>query len=318
MHLLQLSEGLFIILRCILRRLDLFEKLIDILLNFRDNLLFQQFGQLFRINAHTHFLNTKYKIYCNVVRYNRAMNTPHIYAVIIGTEILNGRRQDKHFAFLQRALEKRGYELYASLVIKDETPLVEQTFTLVRSDPDGVLFSFGGIGSTPDDLTREIAAKVFTGQPVIRHRRFEQDIIERFGEEAYPHRIHMADLPEGSQLLFNPVNNMSGFFLDQRYFFVPGFPEMSHPMIEEALDRFYPKARSKFRKTLMAETSENSLIDLMQRVPPSIELSSLPMFIDGIPNVEISVASENEAATETWFKQFIEVLQDRAIAYHLL
>jgi molybdopterin-biosynthesis enzyme MoeA-like protein len=246
------------------------------------------------------------------------IKSPHFYAVIIGTEILNGRRVDKHFAFVQNALKSRGHELYASLLIKDDEALIASTFEQVRSDPQAVMFSFGGIGSTPDDLTREIAARVFTGKPVVRHKVFEQDIIDRFGDEAYPHRIHMSDLPENSGLLKNPVNNMSGFFLDERYFFMPGFPEMSHPMVKEALERFYPSAALRYRKSLKAKTSENTLIHVMKEVPPHIELSSLPVFIDGEPNVEISVAAEDIHEVEVWFKRFTDDLDTKAIVYKLL
>lgn len=246
------------------------------------------------------------------------MDLPHFYAVIIGTEILNGRRTDKHFEFVRTELSQRSYDLYATLIIKDDPALIEQTFNLIKSDDKAVLFSFGGIGSTPDDLTRHIAAKVFTGSPPVRHSRFESDIIERFGENAYPHRIQMADLPGGAQLLHNPVNNMSGFFLDRRYFFVPGFPEMAHPMITEALTRFYPKAPEKFRKTLLAQTGENSLIDVMKRVPDHIELSSLPMLKENVPTVELSLASFDMNELEEWFSQFTDDLQRRCIDYTLL
>ena len=246
------------------------------------------------------------------------MKNPHFYAVIIGTEILNGRRTDKHFSYIREALQARGYELFASLTIKDDPLLIEQTYEMIKADPDGVLFSFGGIGSTPDDLTREIASKVFTANTTVRHKQFERDIIERFKEEAYPHRIHMADLPRRSQLLKNPVNNMSGFFLDERYFFVPGFPEMAHTMVEEALKRFYPKNRRSYRKTLVAQTSENTLIDIMKEVPQHLELSSLPMLRNDTPSVELSLASHDLEELNRWFDLFINAVKKKDIPFSVM
>ncbi|WP_434658831.1 molybdopterin-binding protein [Sulfurimonas sp. NW9] len=79
----------------------------------------------------------------------------NFYAVIIGTEILNGRRVDKHFEFLKNELAKYGHELCASFVIKDDVRLMKRTYKMIRDDKEAVMFSFGGIGSTPDDLTRE-------------------------------------------------------------------------------------------------------------------------------------------------------------------
>jgi len=242
----------------------------------------------------------------------------NFYAVIIGTEILNGRRVDKHFAFLQTELQKYGHELFASLVIKDDKELMRRTYRMIKEDPNAVMFSFGGIGSTPDDLTREIAAEIFRNKELITHEQFKQDIIERFGDEAYPHRIHMADLPSNAALLHNPVNNMSGFSLDNRYFFVPGFPSMAHPMIEAVIKKSFSHSKEKFRKTLKAKTSENTLISVMQKIPENIELSSLPIFIQNKPNVELSLAGEDKEEVLRYFKLFEDALKEKKIPYELI
>lgn len=243
---------------------------------------------------------------------------PHFYAVIIGSEILNGRRTDKHFDFLRDALLARGHVLYTSITIKDDPLLIRTTFETVKRDPDAVMFSFGGIGSTPDDLTREIAAEVFGDGSLYTHEKFYSDIVERFGDAAFPHRIHMADLPKNAGLLHNIINNMSGFYLEDRYFFMPGFPEMSHPMAEEALGRFYPAVAAVYRKTLIAQTSENTLIDVMHRLPKTVDFSSLPMLKDGHASVEISVASIDEAEANRCIELFIDDLNAKNIDYFLI
>lgn len=218
---------------------------------------------------------------------------------------------------MRDALSKRGHTLFASLTIKDDPHLIHTVFSLVKNDPDAVLFSFGGIGSTPDDLTRQIASDVFSDGILSPHPQFCSDIIERFGEAAFPHRIHMADLPKGAGLLPNPINNMSGFYLEERFFFMPGFPEMSHPMTEYGLDRFFPHAPVTYRKTLLAHTSENTLIDVMERLDSKIDFSSLPMINGGNPIVEISVASEDKIMCDTAFEMFLSALQERSIPYEL-
>jgi molybdopterin-biosynthesis enzyme MoeA-like protein len=189
---------------------------------------------------------------------------------------------------------------------------------MIRQDSQAILFSFGGIGSTPDDLTRAIAAKVFTNLPLKRHEKFEQDIIQRFGDEAYPHRIHMSDLPENASLLFNPVNNMSGFALFDKYFFVPGFPEMAHPMIAWAIKEHFFSSSKKLRLTLLAHTSENTLIDIMKKIPKELEFSSLPMFRDSKAMVEISLSGENRDSVITNFRLFEEYLTKEKINYNLI
>jgi len=239
----------------------------------------------------------------------------NFYALIIGTEILNARREDKHFVFLRDELAKYGHELFASFIVKDDTALITNTFKMIQADPNAVMFSFGGIGSTPDDLTREISAKVFTDAPLVRHKEFEQNIIEKFGDKAYPHRIHMSDLPKDAALLFNPVNNMSGYSLEQRYFFVPGFPQMAHPMLQDVIAKQFSVSQKKFRQTLLAQTSEDTLINLMKELPSDIELSSLPIFKDGVPNVELSLSGLNEKSISLHFELFKSELQNRKIQY---
>jgi len=69
----------------------------------------------------------------------------NFYAITTGTEILNGRRVDKHFEFLKNELSLYGHELFASLVIKDDKTLIANSFEMVKKDPEAVLFCFGGI-----------------------------------------------------------------------------------------------------------------------------------------------------------------------------
>ena len=120
----------------------------------------------------------------------------NFYALIIGTEILNNRRVDKHFDFLKNELAKYGHTPFASFIIKDDVELIKNCFKLIKADKSSVLFSFGGIGSTPDDLTRSLSSEVFRNQPPLRHKQFEQDIINKFASKAYPHRIQMSDIPQ--------------------------------------------------------------------------------------------------------------------------
>ncbi|SFV75081.1 Molybdenum cofactor biosynthesis protein MoaB [hydrothermal vent metagenome] len=239
----------------------------------------------------------------------------NFYALIIGTEILNGRREDKHFSFLKNELAKYNHELFATFIIKDDKELIQNSFELIKKDKQSVLFSFGGIGSTPDDLTREIAAKVFTNQGVVRHKQFEQDIIDRFQEEAYPHRIHMADIPKGASLIHNPINNMSGFSLEDRFFFLPGFPQMAHPMVQNIIQKYFSTKKEKFRSSFIANTSEAKLIDIMNKIPPSIELSSLPMIEDGKISVEISLSGENKNEIKKAMELFYQELQKQNISF---
>ncbi|MFA7084360.1 MAG: molybdopterin-binding protein [Arcobacteraceae bacterium] len=244
--------------------------------------------------------------------------TPNFYSVIIGTELLNGRRKDAHFAFLNQELLKRGYVQKASFVIKDEPAFMMDIFNIIKNDPHAVMFCYGGIGATPDDFTRKIAALSFTEGKMQYHETAKELIVEQFGDEAYPHRVEMSYLPVGAKLLDNVVNNVPGFYLENRYFFTPGFPSMSQSMVLQALNTYFVKNEVRtYRKTLTAYTGENSLIDCMKKVPTHIELSSLPKIKADKREVVLSIASQNEEETNQYFAIFEEFLQTENIEYHL-
>jgi len=243
---------------------------------------------------------------------------PNFYSVIIGTELLNGRRKDAHFTFLNEQLLKRGWTHKASFVIEDDTKLMENIYNLIKADKNSVMFSYGGIGATPDDYTRQIAAKVFREGEMEYHEKAQELIINQFGDEAYPHRIEMGNLPINAKLLKNVVNNVAGFYLDDRFFFTPGFPSMSQAMVIEALDKHYSKNDLiKYRKTLTAFCGENDLISLMKELPSEIELSSLPKIIDDKRQVVLSLSSLEQTLLDNSFQEFIDFCEEKNIKYIL-
>jgi molybdopterin-biosynthesis enzyme MoeA-like protein len=239
----------------------------------------------------------------------------NFYSVIIGSELLNGRRTDGHFKFLNDELLKRGWEQKASFVIKDTPEFISSVFDLIKQDPDAVMFSFGGIGATPDDYTRESAARSFANGEMKIHLEAKNAMEERFGDDIYPHRINMANLPVGSKLLYNPITNVPGFYLEDRYFFVPGFPSMAHPMVIEALNSLYPKNSEIYRLSLKAQCSENDIIDTMKKIPSHIDCSSLPQISGTKRAVVISISSYDKEEAQMYFNLFIDFLETNKIQY---
>lgn len=232
----------------------------------------------------------------------------HFYSVIIGTELLNGRRVDKHFSFINHELQERGLLHVGSFVIEDSPFLIQNCFNMILQDPKSVMFCFGGIGATPDDLTRAIASEVFTGQPLSLHVKAKALIEAQFKEEAYPHRINMAMLPPNADLLHNVINHVPGFSLFNRFFFTPGFPSMAWPMVKEALDTHFPSQPKLFSDTFIVESSENDLIEIMQALPKELHFSSLPRFVGEKRIVEIYLAHHTKALLDEWsafFKQTV-------------
>ncbi len=200
--------------------------------------------------------------------------------ILIGDELLSGKRQDKHLEFVINALKERGLELTWARIVGDEPEVLIQTFRETFATKAAV-FSFGGIGGTPDDITRQCVAKALKLE-IERHPEAMKIMEEKFGEGLFPNRVRMAELPTGADLIPNPINQVPGFSLRQHYF-VPGFPNMSHPMVEWVLETYYInefKSESDIETRLqILDTPESKLIQIMETVleeNPKIKLSSLP------------------------------------------
>ena len=157
-------------------------------------------------------------------------------ALIIGDEITRGRRQDKHFSKLIEILRARGMRLDWAQYLGDDPSLITATLKRTLATTD-IVFRFGGIGSTPDDHTRQCAAQAIG---VKRHLlpAAEAEIRARFGDEITPQRLRMGEFPEGSRIIPNPYNRIPGFSFGDHHF-VPGFPVMAWPMVEWVLDQQY-------------------------------------------------------------------------------
>ncbi len=206
------------------------------------------------------------------------MQTFGIY--IIGDEILSGKREDKHLSQAIQILKSRGLTLAWAEYLADEPDRLVASFKRSFNTSD-IVFSFGGIGATPDDYTRQAAADALN-VPIERHKTAVAEIEAQFGEGAYPKRVLMADFPLDADLIPNPVNRVAGFTI-QNHYFLPGFPQMAHPMMEWVLNTHYSHL---FHKTEFLEKSiiitdgvESQLIDLMQQILtdyPSIKVFSLP------------------------------------------
>ncbi len=245
------------------------------------------------------------------------MSEPRFFALIIGTEILNRRRADKHFDFVTKALAQKGHKLTGSFIIEDDPALIIQTIQFIASQENPVLFSFGGIGSTPDDHTRKCAAIALRDGTLPIHEEAKEIIVNKLGEKAYPYSVRMAELPEGATLLENPVNKMPAFALDERYYFMPGFPEMSHPMVEKILTKLIPEKRTYYRHTLTALCKENVFMEVMENMPKEVEFSSLPKLYSDGWRVSISVASTDEKLALDAFNMYLDTIEKKNIVYSL-
>ena len=240
--------------------------------------------------------------------------------ILIGDELLSGKRRDAHLANAARIAGERGMEIDWVRIERDDLQRLTDVFRETLSG-DLIVFSYGGIGATPDDVTRAAAAAA-AGVPLVRHPQNAPALEERYGEEAHPHRIRMAEIPEGAGLIPNPPYLVPGFYLNHQYF-LPGFPDMAAGMLTRTLDeRYRDLHRTRPVEQLMEieGVPESELVPHMDRILadfPGLRLSSLPAAdARGSWLVEIGLkgaANQVDAA----IKQLQSELDDRGAAWRL-
>lgn len=247
------------------------------------------------------------------------MKNPKFFALIIGTEILNRRRVDAHFDFVSKELAKYGNTLFGSFVITDEPELIISTIKYIGSIKDSVIFSFGGIGSTPDDYTRQCVADAF-GEILEIHEECQNLIKTRMIEDnkMSSYALDMAKLPPKSELLVRDyAYGIPAFHLQKRFFFMPGFPYMSHPIIENIQKEFFPEQNKNYRYTFTANCKESLFIKTMRNMLKEVDVSSLPTNTPNGWQTTISVISRDQKLALETFELYINILKKDNIEYFI-
>lgn len=248
--------------------------------------------------------------------------------IIIGDEILSGKRQDKHMARVIELLSARGQALSWVRYVGDDRPRITAALRDALHSGD-VVFSCGGIGATPDDHTRQCAAAA-AHQPLVLHPRARELILERMrdvaAEQGVPyeperadnqHRLEMGVFPAGAEIIPNPYNKIPGFSLGDVHF-VPGFPVMAHPMIEWVLDHRYAhlhgQGRQEERSVIVFGTMEATLTPLMVSIEadfPAIRVFSLPS-VDHPQlgrHIELGVKGQGPVVAEAFARLLVALRQ---------
>lgn len=212
---------------------------------------------------------------------------------LIGDELLSGRRQDKHLPKVIELLSQRGLALSWMRCVGDDPKRITQELELIFSSGD-IVFCCGGIGSTPDDHTRQSASAAL-GLPLVLHPQARELILQRgrevaqeknevFAEDSLDTqiRLQMGMFPAGAEIIPNPYNQIPGFSFRSVHF-MPGFPVMAWPMIEWILDHQYTHLQKTLDfveySVILLDARESVLTPLMQHIEqvyPHVRVFSLP------------------------------------------
>ena len=206
----------------------------------------------------------------------------NIGLIIVGDEILSGKRRDQHLQKVIELLAARGMTLSWARYAGDERELITADLRHAFGSGD-LVFCCGGIGATPDDHTRQSAAAAL-GVELALHPQARDLIVQRMREVAAEkgqvfdadradnvHRLNMGVFPLGARIIPNPYNRIAGFSVGDVHF-VPGFPVMAWPMIEWVLDTHYAQLQGHTRQP------ERSVI--VMGAMGAMEASLTPLMID--------------------------------------
>ncbi len=223
---------------------------------------------------------------------------PSIGLIIIGDEILSGKRSDKHLPKFIELLTERGLQLAWAEYVGDSPVRITEVLSRAFASGD-VVFSCGGIGATPDDHTRQCAAQAL-GVPLALQAEAKVLILERMRDVALEqgvafeperddnlHRLKMGTFPQGAQIIRNPYNKIPGFTCQGAgqgmVHFVPGFPVMAWPMMQDKLDAYcqiWGSTPKRIEKSVIVfgamEATLTPLMERIERQHAGIKVFSLP------------------------------------------
>ena len=248
--------------------------------------------------------------------------------IIIGDEILSGKRADKHLPKVIELLSARALSLSWARYVGDDPARITADLKHAFESGD-VVFSCGGIGATPDDHTRQCAAAAL-GRPLVLHPQARELILERMrdtaAEQGIPyepdrpdnvHRLNMGVFPEGAAIIPNPFNKIAGFSVGSVHF-VPGFPVMAWPMIEWVLDQHYRELQGKNalreKSVIVFGAMEATLTPLMERIEAEfvgVKVFSLPSVDHPEWGRHIELGVKGDAARlDAAYRRLLDGLQD--------
>ncbi len=234
--------------------------------------------------------------------------------VILGDEVLKGEIREANLSYMIPLLAEWGAETALCAILPDVIPVVVRHLRRIREEVDLVVLT-GGIGPTPDDITRDAVAEV-AGVPLIVHPEAKAALEARPYHGSNPeYRMLMAQVPLGATLIPNPISPAPGFFIDGMAVF-PGVPRMLQAMFEWV--KPIVSGRRASRITLYAMAPESSYAGIMRDAMtafPEVGIGSYPMS-DGEYRVRVVFRGDRFERTEACTSSFTKHLSE--IGYEVL
>jgi molybdenum cofactor synthesis domain-containing protein len=236
--------------------------------------------------------------------------TPSASVVVltVGNEIVSGDVENTNASWLARRLAELGLEVKLLAAVRDS---VEEVAEFLRAEMDrvGVVIVTGGLGGTPDDLTREAVAEAF-GVPREEIPELAAALRERFGARGLgDYAARWAQIPQGAVPLENPLGGAPGFVLGNVHV-LPGLPREMEAMFETLADRFRGEPIGAWRRRY--STGEGQIVSVLEEATqrhPAVTVGSYPSFLETGPEVEVVLKSADPEAlgkAAAWLETALE------------
>ena len=231
--------------------------------------------------------------------------------IIIGNEILSGRTQDANLPYIATRLGEIGIRMMEVRVVPDDEAVIVEAVNVLRARHRYV-FTTGGIGPTHDDITSASIATAFE-RPFGRNREAEQRLLDYYPPERVNEaRMTMADMPEGVELIDNPVSVAPGFRIENVHV-LPGVPKIMQAMLDGLLPGLRGGARVLSRSiTVLAPEGDVAAGGLggIQADHPELEIGSYPFWRPEGPGTTIVFRGTDQARIDAAAAALLE-LADR-------
>jgi molybdenum cofactor synthesis domain-containing protein len=217
--------------------------------------------------------------------------------LVIGDEILSGRTKDRNLGYIAEYLSKIGVDVREARVVPDVEDEIVSALNALRSRYDYVVTT-GGIGPTHDDITADSVGRAF-GVPVGEDPRAIAIMLERYAPgDLTAARRRMARMPEGADLIENPISRAPGFHIGN-VFVLAGVPAVMQAMLDFAVKSMKTGAVM-LVETIAAGTLPEGLygeaLGAIAAAHPNASIGSYPSFKDGRFNNQIVVRAKDEQA----------------------
>lgn len=240
---------------------------------------------------------------------NEQNNSLSAAVLIIGNEILSGGTQDTNTSYIARKLASIGVPVREVRVVPDIEEEIISAVNALRTRYTYV-FTTGGIGPTHDDITSESMAKAF-GVELIKHPEALARLTAFYTEEKLnAARIRMAYVPNGAELIDNPVSVAPGFKYENVYV-LAGVPSVMQAMMDAIAPRLKsgPSIKSVRIKCKVPESIIAEGLTAIADRYSMLDIGSYPSFFSDGVGLSLIVRGTNETELKKAAQEICELVK---------